>query len=157
MPDLSCPEGNGSKSQRWMASVRQINRLPGLLAVKMIWEQSSLTNRLASQSTTSTNKQYQWQTQAEHSRLKSGPPLMRRLRIHKIIHFCNTKLTLGLRVGFIISHLTADKLFPINPRVITGPPKMSLLLKVKSMPALINKPCRFIRFAHTDDLGWNNT
>ena len=49
-----------------------------------------------------------------------------------------TKLALSLRVGFISSHLTVDKLFPDNPRAITGPPKMSLLLEAKSMPALIS-------------------
>ena len=45
------------------------------------------------------------------------------------------------------------KLFPVNPEAITGPPKMSLLLEAKSMPALIIKP-RFILVTHTDDLGW---
>ena len=50
-----------------------------------------------------------------------------------------TKLTLGLRVGFISSHLTADKLFLVNSRAITGPPDMSLLLEAKSTPALIIK------------------
>ena len=50
-------------------------------------------------------------------------------------------------------HLIADKLFPVNPRAITGPPKMSLLLEAKSMPALIIKS-RFILVTHTDDLGW---
>ena len=35
-----------------MTSVRQINSLPGLLAVKMIRQQISLTNRLTHQSTT---------------------------------------------------------------------------------------------------------
>ena len=59
----------------------------------------------------------------KHSRLKSGPPLMRRI----CIPVSGIKLMLGLRVGFISSHLTADKLFPVNPRVNTGPPKMSLL------------------------------
>ena len=34
-----------------------------------------------------------------------------------------------------------------------GPPKMSLLLEAKSMPALIIKS-RFILVMHTDDLGW---
>ena len=60
---------------------------------------------------------------------------------------------LGLRVGFISSHLIADKLFPINPREITGPPRMSLLVEAKSMPALIIKT-RFILVTHPDDLGW---
>ena len=60
---------------------------------------------------------------------------------------------LGLRVGFISSHLLVDKLFPVNPRAITGPPKMSLLLEAKSMIALFIKP-RFILVTHTDDLGW---
>ena len=70
----------------------------------------------------------------------SGPPLLRRLCIHKNISVSGTKLTLGLRVGFISSDLTADKLFLVNPRAITHPPKMSVLLEVKSMPALIIKP-----------------
>ena len=49
--------------------------------------------------------------------------------------------------------MTVDKLFPVNPRAITGPPKMSLLLEAKSMLALIIKP-RFILVTHTDDLDW---
>ena len=79
---------------------------------------------------------------------------MRRLGIHKNIPVSGTKPTLG--VGFISSHLTVDKLFPVKPRAITGPPKMSLLLEAKSTPALIIKP-RLILLAHTDDLGWNKT
>ena len=78
---------------------------------------------------------------------------MKGLNVHKNITVSITKLRLGLLVGFISSHLTADKLFPVNPRTITGPPKMSLLLEAKSMPALIIKP-RFILVTHTDDLGW---
>ena len=78
---------------------------------------------------------------------------MRGLNVHKNVPVSITKLTLGLRVGFISSHLTADKLFPVNPRAITGLPKMSLLLEAKSMPALIIKP-RFVLVTHTDDLGW---
>ena len=123
-----------------MASEWQINRLPGLLAIKIIREQISFANRLAHQSTTSTNKRRQWRTQPEHSRLKSWPPFMRRLDIHKNIPVSGTAQTLGLRVGFISSHLTVDKLFSVNSRAITGPPKMSLLLEAKSMPALIIKP-----------------
>ena len=64
-----------------------------------------------------------------------------------------SKLTLGLRVGFISSHLTANELFPVNPRAIMDPPKMSLLLEAKRMPALIIKP-RLILVTHTDALGW---
>ena len=78
---------------------------------------------------------------------------MREQDIHKNVPVSMTKLTIGPRVGFIRSHLIADELFPVNPRVITGPPKMSLLLEAKSMPALIIKP-RFILVTHTDDLGW---
>ena len=78
---------------------------------------------------------------------------MRGLDIHKNIPVSVTKLTLGLRVGFISSHLTEDELFPVNPRAITGPPKMSLLLEGKSMPALIIKP-RLILVTYKDDLGW---
>ena len=78
---------------------------------------------------------------------------MRGVDIHKNSPVSVTKLTLGLPVGFISSHLTVNKLFPVNPRVITSPPKMSLLLAAKSMPALIIKP-RLILVTHTDDLGW---
>ena len=78
---------------------------------------------------------------------------MRGVAIHKNIPVSVTKLTLGLRVGFICSHLTADKLFPGNSRAIKSPPKMSLLLEVESMPALIIKP-GLILVTHTDDLGW---
>ena len=46
--------------------------------------------------------------------LKSGPPLMRGLDIHMNSPVSVTKLMLGLRVGFISSHLIVDKLFPIN-------------------------------------------
>ena len=81
---------------------------------------------------------------------------MRGLNVHKNIPVSITKLMLGLRVGFIGSHLIVDKLFSVNPRAITGPPKMSLLLEDKSMPALIIKP-RFILGTHTDDLGWYRT
>ena len=78
---------------------------------------------------------------------------MRGLNVHMNIPFSVTKLTLSLPVGFISSHLTADKLFPVNLRAITGPPMMSLMLEPKSMPAIISKP-RLILVSHTDDLGW---
>ena len=78
---------------------------------------------------------------------------MRGLEIHKISPVSVTKLTIGLREGFISSHLTVDKFFPVNPRAIMGPPKMSLLLEAKSMPTLIIKS-RLIPVTHTDDLGW---
>ena len=78
---------------------------------------------------------------------------MRGLNVHENITVSVTKLTLSLRVGFISSHLTADKLFPVNPRAIMGPPNMSLLLEAKSMLSLIIKP-RLILVSHTDDLGW---
>ena len=81
---------------------------------------------------------------------------MRGLDIHTNSPVSVTKLTLGLRVGSISSHLSSNKLFPVNPRAITGPPKMSLLLDAENMLALINKP-RLILVTHTDDLGWNIT
>ena len=86
---------------------------PGVLAVKKIRQQISLPNRLTHQSTTLTNEQRQWWTRAEHRRFKSGPQLMRGLNVHKNIPVSITKLTLGLRVGFISSHLIADKLFSV--------------------------------------------
>ena len=143
------PERKAGKTRRPMASERQINSLPGLLAVKMIRQQISLANRPTHQSTTLTNERSQWRTRAEHCRLKNeqsgewmniNSPHWMNMNIHKNIPVSVTKLTLGLGVGFISSHLTADKLFPVNQSVITGPPKMSLLLQAKSKPALIIKP-----------------
>ena len=76
---------------------------------------------------------------------------MRGLDVHENIDVSDTKLMLGVRVCLNCSDLTANKLFPINPRVITGPPKMSLLLEVESTSALIIEP-RLILVTHTDDL-----
>ena len=77
---------------------------------------------------------------------------MRGLDVHENIDVSDTKLMLGLRVCFISSDLTANKLFPINPRAVTGPPKMSLLLEVGSTSALIFEP-RLIIVTYMDDLG----
>ena len=77
---------------------------------------------------------------------------MRGLDVHENINVSDTKLMLGLRVCFISSDLTANKFFQINPRAITGPLKMSLLLEVGSTSALIIE-LRLILVTHTDDLG----
>ena len=77
---------------------------------------------------------------------------MRRLDVHENIDVSDTKLMLGLRVCFISSDFTANKLFPINPKAVTGPPKMSLLLEVESTSALIIEP-RLILVTYTNDLG----
>ena len=77
---------------------------------------------------------------------------MRGLDIHENINVSDTKLMLGLRVCFISSDLTANKLFPINPRAVTGPPKMSLLLEVETKSALIIEP-RLILVTYMDNLG----
>ena len=74
------------------------------------------------------------------------------LNIHENIPVSVAKVTLDLRVGFISSELKADELCPVNHSAIKGPPKMSLLLEAKTMPALIIKP-RLIIVTHTDDLG----
>ena len=58
-PDLTRPEGKCDKNRRWKASGWQISRLPGLFAVKMIWQQITITNRIARKSTTTTNKRRQ--------------------------------------------------------------------------------------------------
>ena len=60
---------------------------------------------------------------------------MRGLDVHENIDVSVTKLMLGLRVYFISSDLIEKKLFPINPRAITDPPKISLLLEVESTSA----------------------
>ena len=104
----------GDKSRRRMASERQVNRLPGLLAIKMIREQTSFANRLAHQSTTSTNKRWQWRTLAEHIRLKSGPPLMRRLGIHKNILVSGTKLAHGLGQAYKYVHIIKPNVLQLN-------------------------------------------
>ena len=135
-----------------MASYQQINRLLRLLAVKMIRQQINISIRLTHQSPTRTDQGRQWRTRAEHSGLKNLPPLMRGLDIHQNTDVSDTKLMLGIRVCFISSDLTANKLFPINPRAVTGPPKISLLPEVDSTSALIIEP-RLILVRYTDDLG----
>ena len=103
----------------------------------MIRQQISLTNRLTSPPPSLTNG-------GNNAQVPNTADLrvdqVRRLDIHKNGPVSVTKLTLGLRVGFISYYLTENKLFTINPRVITGPPKLSLLLGAKSMPALIINP-----------------
>ena len=61
------------------------------------------------------------------------------LCIHKNIPVSDTKLTLGLQVGLISTHLTADKLFLVNLRAILSP--------LKRRP-------RLVLVVHTDDFGW---
>ena len=109
-----------------MASEQQIKRRSRLLTVKIV-----KINRLAHQSTTPTNKRRQWQGGAEHTGLMSGPPLMSVLGVHKNIPLSDTNLTLGLRVGFISSHLASDKLFPVNPRSITSHRRWASYLRLK--------------------------
>ena len=116
------------------------------------WTFRNWGDRLTHKSTTLTKERKQWRILAEHRRLESGPPLMRGMNIHKNIPVSVTKLMLGHRVGFICFHMTTDKLFPINPRAITGPPKIRFLLEAKSMPALIINPMS-IPVIHTDELG----
>ena len=81
---------------------------------------------------------------------------MRGLNIHKNIPVSVTKLMFVLQVCFISSRLTADKLFPVNSRVITSKPKMSPLLEATCTSALIIKS-RLMLVAHTDDLGRGKT
>ena len=66
---------------------------------------------------------------------------------------CNKAVFLALYRSPFIALTLADKLFPVNTRAITGPPKISLQLEARSTPALIIKP-RLILVAHTDDLSW---
>ena len=73
---------------------------------------------------------------------------MRGLDVHQNIDVSDTKLMLGLRACFMSSDLTAYKLFPINPRGVTSPPKMSLLLEAESKSALIIEP-RLILVTYT--------
>ena len=83
--------------------------------------------------------------------------------VHKNIPVSHNKLTLGLPVGYTSSNSTAHKLFPVHPRVITGPPKMSPPLHLRwwadrsscgqRTPVLYIKP-GLILVVHTDDLVW---
>ena len=136
-----------------MANERQTNNLHEPVAVKMIRQQISLTNRLTHQSITLTDKRRQCRTRAEHCRLRSGPPLTKGLDIQKNSPVSVTKLTLGLGLGFISSHMSVDTVFLGKPRAITGPAKMSLLLEAKCMPELTIKP-RLILATHMDELAW---
>ena len=75
---------------------------------------------------------------------------MRGLDVYQNLDVSDTKLMLCPRVCFNSSDLTVNKLFPINPRAVTGPPKMSLLLEVESTSAFIIEP-RLILVTYKDD------
>ena len=78
---------------------------------------------------------------------------MRRLGIQKNIHVSDIKNMLDLRLSFINSHLTVDKPFPVIPRALACPLKMSCLLEVRSMPALIIK-LRLLIVMHMNVFSW---
>ena len=100
--------------------VEQLDRLHVLLAVKMIWQQISLSNWINHQSTAPpTNKRRPRRTLAKHRWLLSGRPLMTGLGIHTNIPVYYPKFTPGLWTDYIIAHLTADEIFPVNQRTIT--------------------------------------
>ena len=79
-----------------------------------------------------TIKPIQWRTRAQRNRLNIGSPLMKGLGVRKNISISDAKLMLGLRAGFISCHLTAGTLFLVNPKAMTVPPKMSILLRSKA-------------------------
>ena len=79
-------------------------------------------------------------TRAKHSRLQGGPPLMGTLGVHQIIPASDTKLTPRLGINFISTPVVMNKLIPVHSRVITSPPKMSLLIEVEYTPAVTIKP-----------------
>ena len=81
-------------------------------------------------------------------------PLIRGLGFHKNVHVSDSKLTLGLQVGFISSHLIADKLFPVIRRAIPCPPNMSLLFEAKSQPPLVIKERHILLIVDKNDLRW---
>ena len=73
--------------------------------------------------------------------------------IHKNIFTSDTKLTLGLWVAFISSDLLwldNGELFPVDPRAIPGPPKMSLLLEAKKHTCSYHQTMAYPCCAH----GW---
>ena len=66
---------------------------------------------------------------------KCLPPLIGRLGIYQNIPASDTKLTPSLGICYIRPLLVMDKLIPVYTRVITSPPKISLLLEVKHTSA----------------------
>ena len=139
---------NAKVIRRMAMSGISTDSLHGLLAIKMNRQQSAIPNGPHTSPppppTCGSNNELEPNT----ADFKCIPPLMRGLGIHKNNPVSVTKLTLGLRVGFISSHLAESRLIPDNPKETTAPPKMSLLLEAKSTPPLIMK-LRIILFAHT--------
>ena len=81
---------------------------------------------------------------------------METLGIYQNIPVSDTKLMVSLCIDFISPHLVVDKLIPVNSRAITSPPKISNLLEVKCMPAVIIEP-KLILVLHMNDLNWYKT
>ena len=65
---------------------------------------------------------------------------MRALGVHQNIPASDTKLTPSLGIYYMSHPLVMDEPIRVNPRAITSPPKMSLLLEVERMPLVIIKP-----------------
>ena len=66
----------------------------------------------------------------------------------------DTQLTPSLGIFYISPPMVMDTLIPASSRAITSPPKMSLLLEVERIPAVIIRP-RLILLTQTDCLNRN--
>ena len=78
------------------------------------------------------------------------------LGIHQDIPASDAELTPRFGIDYISPPLVMEKIIPVNSRVITTPPTMSLLLEVECTPAIIIKP-RLMLIMHPDHLSRNKT
>ena len=102
--------------------------------------------------TMTTNKWWQWWNQAKQYRLKSGPPVMKRLGIHKTVS--DIKLMLATKyVGLALTQqwTNSSQLTQVLSCVYQ---RWACCLRQKNKPAFIIKP-RLILVSHTDNLCWN--
>ena len=142
MPDLNQPEDKGeSLADGWQLSGRSKNSMDCLLPKLSDSKSAIPTNSHTSPPPSPTSR-------GSYELKPNTADLTVYLSIHKTIPVSDTELTLGLRVGFITSHVAADKLFSVHPTAITGLQKMNLLLEAQNTPALINKPRLIICCRH---------
>ena len=95
-------EGKCDKIMRQISSEQRINRLPGLLGIKIIWKHVCLTNRLSNQSKTFINKRRQLRTRAEHIKLNRYPGNLKNHMVMTTLKSCNGQTYKNVHISFIM-------------------------------------------------------
>ena len=128
----------------------QINRISGLLAIKICCQHICFSNNLTPDQPPYPHPTCGGRHESEHNRREGRPALIGTLGVQQNIPASDARLMPSLFMD-ICHPLVMDKLILVNLRAITSPPKMSPLLEVECTPAVIIYP-RLVLVMLTDDL-----